>query len=180
MDAARSQDDVDLAAVYRDHARAVYGLARRICGPAVAAEVTQEVFLAHWSHPERFDPNRSSLRSFLMTVTNQRAIDALRSESARRRREVATAPGDPPAAPDADQHLVEHERSARLIRAIRELSPLERDAIMSAYYGGRTYREVAQVLDVPLGTVKSRIRSGLMKLRHILGESAPAAEDEAA
>lgn len=77
---------VDLSVLYHDHAAAVYGMARRVCGRVLAEEVTQEVFLRYWSHPERFDPSPGTLRSFLLVMAHRRAVDALRSESARRRR----------------------------------------------------------------------------------------------
>lgn len=157
----------------------VHGLARRVCGTALAADVTQEVFLSYWHRPERFDPSRSSLRSFLLTITQRRAIDALRSEGARRRQEERTT-RCPDVVPDAHQQLVEWERSATITEAMAALSQLERQAVVTAYYGDRTYREVAQALGVPLGTIKSRIRSGLAKLHHALGEMRFQVQDEAA
>ncbi len=179
MAADRFPAHVELAVVHRDHAGAVYGLARRVCGPALAADVTQEVFLSYWRRPERFDPTRSSLRSFLLTITYRRAIDTLRSENARRHREALTT-RCPDVIPDAHQQLVERERSATIAGAMAALSPLERQAVVAAFYGDRTYREVAQALGVPLGTIKSRIRSGLAKLHDALGELRFQARDEAA
>lgn len=173
-------DHADVAAVYRDHAGAVYGLARRMCGPTLAEEVTQEVFLCHWRHPERFDPSRSSLRSFLLTITHRRAVDTLRSERSRRRREGYTSRDRPETSREADHQLVEQERSAKITKAISDLSPLERDAVVAAYYGDRTYREVAVLFGAPLGTIKSRIRSALAKLRSALGELPFQAQEEAA
>ncbi len=178
MAADRFPAHVELAVVYRNHARAVYRLARRVCGPELAADVTQEVFLSYWLRPERFDPSRSSLRSFLLTITHRRAIDAFRSEGARRHRERATR--CPDVVPDAGQQLVERERSATITKAMAALSPLERQAVVAAFYGDRTYREVAQALGVPLGTIKSRIRSGLAKLHEALGDLRFQARDEAA
>lgn len=166
--------------MYRDHGAAVYGMAHRLCGGALGAEVTQDVFLGYWRHPERFDPTRSSLRSFLLMMARQRAIDALRSESARRRREHRSALSVPTVTPDADQVLVDQERSATVMAAISALTAPEREAVLAAYYGDRTYREVAQVLGVPLGTIKSRIRTGLAKLRQALGDAPSLHADEAA
>lgn len=177
--AADRADAHELAVVYRDHARAVYGLARRVCGPALAADVTQEVFLSYWRRPERFDPTRSSLRSFLLTITHRRAIDTLRSEGARRHREERTT-RCADVVPDVHQQVVERERSATIAGAMGALSTLERQAVVAAYYGDRTYREVAQALGVPLGTIKSRIRSGLAKLHDALGDLRFQTQDEAA
>ena len=158
------------AEIYREHSSAVYGLAHRVCGPALAAEVTQDVFVRLWAHPEKFDPTRGSLRSFLLAMTNGRAIDVVRSETSRRGREDRTSRFAPAPDVESDQDLLEQERSATIARAIAELPPNERDAIVSAFYGERTYREAAQVLGVPEGTVKSRIRAGLRSLHAALGD----------
>lgn len=160
----------DFARIYRDHFSAVYGLARRVCGPGLASEVTQDVFTRLWTHPEKFDPARGSLRSFLLTSVNGRAVDAVRSESSRRRREARTATFPPAATIETDYDVLEQERSARIADALSELPAPERDAIVSAFYGERTYREAARVLCEPEGTIKSRIRAGLATLRIALGD----------
>lgn len=180
MAAAGIRAEDAFAVIYRTHASAVYGLACRICGPALAAEVTQDVFTVHWRHPERFDPTRGSLRSFLLAVTHGRAVDVLRTETARYRRERRDISSHRCAEPEADDRLVEQDRSARIGRAIAELPAPERDAIVSAFYGERTYREAARVLGVPEGTVKSRIRTALIKLRSALGDLSWVADDRAA
>lgn len=180
MATASARPEDVFASVYRTHASAVYGLACRICGPVLAADVTQDVFTVHWRHPERFDPTRGSLRSFLMAVAHGRAVDVLRAETARYRREQRDISSRPWAEPEADQCVMERDRSARVARAIADLPAPERDAIVSAFYGERTYREVALVLGLPEGTVKSRIRSGLIRLRGVLGDMSLAAEERVA
>lgn len=170
------------AEIYRDHSNAVYGLVRRICGPTLAAEVTQDVFVHLWTRPDKFDPARGSLRSFLLASASGRAIDVVRSESARGRREERTARSTPVDSPEADDMLLERERSARIAAAISELPAVERDAIVSTFYGEVTYREAARILSVPEGTLKSRIRTGLMELRRALGhplDPLPASPDGA-
>lgn len=155
-----------LAEAYRRHAGAVFGLARRLLNDAaLAEEIVQEVFLRLWNDPDKFDPGRGSLRSYLLAQCHGRSVDLLRSETSRRRREEndlrRTAHGGYDLEREVwDLHLADHVREA-----IDQLPEAERHAIRLAYLGGHTYREVAIMLDEPEGTVKSRIRSGLKRLR---------------
>ena len=155
--------------LWRRHSVAVYGVTRRVTGaPATAEEVLQEVFLRLWRAPERFDPERGALRSYLLMEANARSIETVRHEVARRGREDRTmrvAPTAPDRVEDEvwDGVLAEHLRDA-----LDSLSDGEREAIELAYYGGHSYRDVAAILGLPEGTVKSRIRSGLHRLRDCL------------
>lgn len=166
-------DQAALAEAYRRHGGAVFALARRMCGDrAVAEEVTQEIFLRLWDQPQRFDPERGALRSFLMAQAHGRAVDQLRSETARRAREqrqvresVATA------GYDLDREANDMINSDQVREALGKLPEDEREAIVLAYFGGHTYREVAARLDRPEGTVKSRIRSGLRRLRQEMADA---------
>ncbi len=166
-----------LAELYRRHAGAVFGLAKRLLNEAAKAEeIVQEVFLRLWNEPDRFDADRGSLRSFLLAQTHGRAVDALRSDVARRRREERDARETATAGYDldlevGDMAIAEHVRSA-----LSALNPGERAAIELAYFGGRTYREVATELGEAEGTVKSRIRSALRRLRVELLASGVATE----
>ena len=162
-----------LAEVFRRHGGAVFALARRVLGdPGRAEEIVQEVFVRLWNVPERFDPERGSLRSFLLAQTHGRAVDLLRADTSRREREAREARVAAEAGYDLehavwDLAVAEHVRDAVLL-----LPADERRAIELAYFGGRTYREAAQELGEPEGTVKSRIRSGLKRMRTVLAETA--------
>lgn len=168
---ARFQQEA-LAEVYRRHAGAVFGLARRILDDqARAEEVVQEVFLRLWNHPERFDPERGSLRSFLLAQAHSRSVDVLRSEASRRRREERDAREAAEGGYDLDRQVWDLALAEHVRAAMEKLHPSERAALELAYFGGRTYREVAVELGEPEGTVKSRIRNGLKRLRAELAAS---------
>ncbi len=142
----------------------VFGLARRVVfDHDLAAEVAQEVMLEIWRNADRFDPSRGSVMTWVAVMTRRRAIDTVRSVAASRRREEAqpATPGSPD--PVAEQVVESAERS-ELTRALSVLTEAQREAIDLAFFGGRTHREVAAVLGLPLGTVKTRIRDGLLKL----------------
>jgi RNA polymerase sigma-70 factor (ECF subfamily) len=160
-----------LAEIYRRHGGAVWGLARRVLrDDHLAEEVCQTVFCDLWANPGRFDPERGSLRAWLLAQAHGRSVDVVRSEEARRRRDereahYAATPGPEleVEATVAALDLADHVR-----RALDRLGPGERDPIVLAYFGGRSYRDTADALGLPEGTVKSRIRSGLGRLRRAL------------
>jgi RNA polymerase sigma-70 factor (ECF subfamily) len=155
-----------LGEVYRRHAGAVFGLAKRLLNDtAKAEEIVQEVFLRLWNQPEKFDPERGSLRSFLLSQTHGRAVDALRSDIARRRREERDAREAATGGYDVDREVWDMAMAGHVRDALATLQPAERAAVELAYFGGRTYREVAMELGEAEGTVKSRIRSALKRLR---------------
>jgi RNA polymerase sigma-70 factor (ECF subfamily) len=160
--------DAGLAELYRMHAAAVYGTARRVLrSTAEAEDVTQDVFLRFWMQPERFDPARGTLRAFLVAQAHSRAIDAIRSHNARRRRETGAH-----GASDAERDLLhdfwELACVDHIARALEQLPVEERRAIELAYFDERTYLEVAELLHQPEGTVKSRIRNGMRRMRVVL------------
>jgi RNA polymerase sigma-70 factor (ECF subfamily) len=155
-----------LAEAYRRHAGAVFGLARRLLvGTTLAEEVVQEVFLRLWNDPDKFDPGRGSLRSYLLAQSHGRSVDLLRSETSRRRREEKDARRTVEAGYDLEREVWDLTVADQVREAIDRLPEIERQAIRLAYLGGHTYREVATLLDEPEGTVKGRIRSGLKHLR---------------
>lgn len=167
----RWHDDA-MAEVFRRHGGAVFALARRVLGDTGRAEeIVQEVFVRLWNQPERFDPERGSLRSFLLAQTHGRSVDLLRSENARKGREEREVRATAEAGYDLEREVWDMAVAEQVRHAVMDLPVEERRAIELAYFGGRTYREVAVELGAPEGTVKSRIRSGLKRMRGILAET---------
>jgi RNA polymerase sigma-70 factor, ECF subfamily len=162
-------DEVALSTIYQRHADTCYALARRVVNDrTLAEEVVQELFVRLWRAPERFDPERGSLRSFLLAQVHGRAVDLLRSEVARRGREARDAGRTLTSEDDLERAVLDLTEAEAVRTALATLSEGERQAIELAYFGGHTYREVATLLEQPEGTVKSRIRSGLLRLRAAL------------
>jgi len=164
-----SGEEGALGAVYDQYSSFVFGLAQRVIGdPRAAEDVSQEVFLHLWEHPEAFDPTRGSMRTWLGTLTHRRAVDYVRREEARRRRAQREASRRPMSVPDVDEMataLVTAER----VRAALDVLPVEqRECIDLAYFGGLTYRQVAEALGIPEGTAKSRLRLGLRRVAEAL------------
>jgi len=167
----RFQQDA-LAEAYRRHAGAVFGLARRLLTDhARAEEIVQEVFVRLWNEPDRFDPERGTMRSFLLANAHGRAVDLLRSETSRRRREQRESSLTADAGYDIAREVWDLALAGHVRDALEALEDGERSAIELAYFGGLTYREAALELGEAEGTVKSRIRTGLKKLRHELENS---------
>jgi len=164
-------DESAFAAVYDATAARVHGLVLRVIrDPAQAEEVTQETFLEAWRIASRFDPDRGSALSWLLTLAHRRAVDRVRSAEATSRRDGTYH----------DQNItVEHDSTAeaattaieaqRVRSAMKTLTDVQREAIELAYFGGYTHTEVATMLDLPVGTAKTRIRDGLIRLRDSLG-----------
>jgi RNA polymerase sigma-70 factor (ECF subfamily) len=164
-------NEAALAEAYRRHGTVVHGLACRLLGEDSRAEdVTQEVFVELWNRPQRFDPERGSLRAFLLTMAHGRAIDLLRADTARQGRERRTAPPAGAAGFDVEGLIWDRAVAQQLKEAVGALPKRERRAIELAYFGGHTYREVAILMGEPEGTVKSRIRAGLRHLRAALAQ----------
>jgi len=157
-----------LSEAYRQYAGLVLGLSRRVLRDETLAEdVTQEVFLFLWQHPERFDGSRGSLRSWLGLLAHRRAVDRVRSESRHTARDARSEPMDSITS-DVDDYLHANWLSGRVRDAIDKLPSEQRQAIVLAYFGDRTYRQVAVELALPEGTVKSRVRLALRRLDALL------------
>lgn len=164
-------DEAAFGAVYDATSSRVYGIARRVLrDPAQAEEVAQEVYLELWQKAGTFDDERGGAAAWLATIAHRRAVDRVRTEQARRTRDdrAAAASG---AAPfdDVASTVEEADERARVAAALGQLTDLQRQAVELAYYGGLTYRQVAEQLGAPLGTVKSRLRDGLRRLSETLG-----------
>jgi RNA polymerase sigma-70 factor, ECF subfamily len=154
------------AEAYRRHAGAVFALAQRMLWErTLAEELVQEVFLRLWEQPDRFDQARGSLRSFLLMDAHARCVDRIRSDTRRREREQRSARATVVADYDLDLEAYDLDVAEQVREVMATLTDGERRAIELAYFGGHTYREVARILAEPEGTIKSRIRTGLMRLR---------------
>ena len=163
-----SGDDAALTDVYDQYSSFVYGLAARVIGDHRAAEdVTQDVFVSIWERPDSFDPSRGSLRTWLGTLAHRRAVDYVRREEAGRRRSQREAARSV-SAPDVDEMAMALVTAEKVREALEVLPPEQRDAIQLAYFGGKTYREVGLVLEIPEGTAKSRLRLGLRRIADVL------------
>jgi RNA polymerase sigma-70 factor (ECF subfamily) len=165
-------DQRALAALYDGSSRHVHGLALRILRDAGAAEeVTHDVYLQVWRQAAEYRESRGEVFSWLFTLARSRAIDRLRSAATRRRKletsiEEAHFLASPESGADVDRNVTEVQESVRA--ALVRLSAEQREAIAIAYFEGLSHSEIAQKLDQPLGTVKTRIRLGMMKLREML------------
>jgi len=161
-------DETALALLYDETSALVYGLALRILRDSAAAEeVTIDVYAQAYRQASRYDPTRGSATAWLLTMTRSRAIDRLRSKSARRRREVSleTLETSPALVSRPAEWLAAIEWQRPIAAALAALPAEQRQLIELAYFGGLTQSEIAATLGLPLGTVKTRIRTAMMKLR---------------
>src|SRR6266566_973070 len=166
---ARS-DDQALAELYRRFGRLAYGLALRILrDDALAQDAVQEAFLGVWRAAGRFTAERAKPSTWLLTLVHRRAVDLVRREERRRTEPLQPDTESTDSAPD-ELELLSERQSIR--EALRKLPPEQREAIELAYYGGYTQSELAERLGQPLGTIKSRMFTGLARLRETLGEAA--------
>src|ERR1043165_9007670 len=163
-------DERALQMVYERYSPLVYGLARRVtASTAHAEEITQEVFVYVWQNPERFDADRGTLRAFLGALTHRRAVDEVRRNSRRNAREdrVGSDASNTTTFEIGDD-LERSQLAERVRAAVSSLPDEQREAVLLAYFGGCTFRQVAERLDIPEGTAKSRLRLGLGKLAVLL------------
>ncbi len=164
-----ARDEAALEEVIARCGPSVLGVAQRILAdPNYAQEVTQDTFLALWRRPGAFDPDRGSLLRFLCGVARNKAIDLVRHEESLRRAQDALISERPPT--DVGNRMPAFEEREVVTKALKELTEVQREALVLAYFGGRTYREVALELGIPEGTAKSRLRDGLLRLKTVLVE----------
>ena len=165
-------DEAALGELYDRHAGAVHGLLVQMLGrTGEAEEVLQEAFLQAWRQAARFDVERASARGWLLMIARSRALDRLRSTASSSRREREVAQGElvtPSAAPSPASGVEERERREGVRSALGQLPVEQRHCLVLAFFGGLTHSQIAERLDVPLGTVKSRILLGMGKLRGLL------------
>ena len=152
----------------------VFGLARRIVrDPSQAEEVAQEVFLEIWRRASRFDSQKGSATSWIMTLTHARSVDRVRSAQAATDRDLKHAQATTERDVDSVVEAVEASFERKAVqRCLGTLTELQRESVTLAYYSGYTYREVAELLTAPLPTIKTRLRDGLIRLRDCLGVTA--------
>lgn len=159
-----------LEEIYDRHSPSVYGLALRLLGQPCEAEViVSEVFWTLWRKPGNFDSSRSTLRTYLLVMTRSRAIDRMRREAVHDRKLRESATSHPtPAAAGPHEAAASSERGQAVRDAMANLSDDQQKVLSLAYYEGKTQEEIAEQLQMPLGTVKTRVRIGLKKLRAAL------------
>ena len=167
--------DISIDELHRLHAADCVAYARRIVGDqTLAEEIVQEVFGNLWCLPERYNPDRGTVRALLRACVRHRAVDRLRSETSRRRREERFHDRSDRGNTEPEAFVLDALRNERVRDGLAALTPDQLAAVELAYYDGYRYREVARVLALPEGTVKSRIRAALAVLRNDLLETAVA------
>lgn len=159
------------AELYDATAPRIYGLVKRLLiDPAQAEEVTQEIYLEIWQTATRYKPERGSAMSWMLTMAHRRAVDRIRASQASRDRDSRIGIRDYDREYDqVAEHVEITMEGARVKRALQGLTELQRQAVELAYYGGLSHSEIAAELHVPVGTVKTRIRDGMIRLRDAMG-----------
>ena len=167
-------DQNAFAQLYDAVAARAHGLAVRVVrDPAQAEEVAQEAFLEIWKNSGRFDPAKGSPLGWLLTIVHRKSVDRVRSAEASTRRDTTYNQHNQPVEHDSTAEAAQASLEARRVRAALEsLTPIQRQALELAYFGGYTHTEVATMLDLPVGTAKTRIRDGLIRLRDTMGVGA--------
>ena len=179
MGRVRARDANALRALYDRHSSMVYGLGLRILrDPAEAEDLTQDVFLHLWRRSDLFDGARGAFLGWLVSLVRNRAIDRLRARRTKDEKadayEAERSSDVAPKALDPNETAYVGELRAAVARSLASLPEAQRTALELAYYGGLSHSEIAEKLETPLGTVKARIRQGMLRMRDLLGEFAAA------
>ena len=174
IDRVARGDSTAFATLYDDMSPTIFGIIRRVVrDEAQSEEVLQEVMVEVWRTAARFDGAKGSVAAWMSTVAHRRAIDRVRSEQATRDRIDRDAAQRETTVASVDDHIVDALTAKadreRVQAALDTLTPVQRESLELAYWGGHTHAQVAAILDIPLGTVKTRIRDGLLRLRESLG-----------
>ncbi len=166
-------DQAAFAEFYRLTSRRVFGMARRVViDPELSEDVTQEVFLQVWQNASKFNPEAGSPLSWLMTISHRRAVDKVRSSQSATDREAKYGASSQAVDHDSVSAEVDSRLEAEaVVRCLETLTDTQQESVRLAYYGGLTYREVAEKLNAAVPTIKSRIRDGLIRLKTCLGVS---------
>ena len=168
------QDAGALEALYDRYGRAAYSLARRILTEeTLAQDVVQEVFLSLWRDARRFDAGRGTVATYLLSMTHHRAVDVVRREENLRRWRTSDEGLELEPDPKArvEDEVEASERRAEVRAALKDLPDPQRQALLLAYFGGYTQREIAALVGVPLGTVKTRMAAGMRKMKEALSDA---------
>lgn len=163
-------DEYAFARLYDGFADRVFGLVKRVMrDPAQSEEVTQEVFLEIWRTAARFDSSKGSVVAWVMTVAHRRAVDRVRAAQASTERDSAVIRQQVDPFDSVSEEVAGRLEREQVRRCLETLTALQQESVTLAYYQGYTYSEVASLLDSPLGTIKTRLRDGLIRLRDCLG-----------
>ncbi len=174
MELVEAGDTRAFEVIFDRHSGAGYSLALRMCGRrALAEDIVQEAFLSLWRSGSGYDRARGSVRSWVLSAVHNRAVDALRRTGAKAGRDVSDEgiAERLPARDATDAEVERRDESRRVRGALHELPPDQRQVIELAYFGGLSHSQIAEMLDLPPGTVKGRMRLGLTKMRSALGEA---------
>jgi len=168
-----ARDEEALREAIKTYGGVVFGMAKRIVNdPNLAEEVAQDTFLSLWRRPGAFDSRKGGLGGFLVGVARNKSVDLVRREESVRRRRLAAEVEARTMVDSSEDGLGSVDDREQVKDALAQLSDMQREAVVLAYFGGRTYREVAVELGVPEGTAKTRLRDGLLRLRQLLASEA--------
>jgi RNA polymerase sigma-70 factor (ECF subfamily) len=171
VSALQSQDEDALRALTKRFGALVLGVARKVLAePTLAEEVAQDTFVTLWRRPKAYDPSRGGLSSYLARIARNKAVDLVRKEESLKRTRDQLLEEQSSIDRTVSEPVEEMVQRKVLMDALAELSEVQKEALVLAYFGGRSYREVSEELQIPEGTAKSRLRDGLLRMRELMGD----------